>query len=737
MIIIITIIQIFAGAARKRKQGTGRLPVLEFNMRKKILAAALTSLSASGAFADTHRMEEVTIVGSVEDARTLAGSGSVIDHEQLLIESTGDIIQLMQTLPGVYTLEEDGFGLRPNIGIRGATSERSSRITLMEDGVLIAPAPYASPSAYYFPTTLRMHSIEVLKGAPLLRYGPQTTGGAVNLVSTPIPESNAGFLDLAYGQDNQIDMLGNYGVRSGNFGALVETVQRRSDGFKDIDRSSADTGYDIHDYLVKLGWEGERQSVLLKAQYSEEHSDETYLGLTDRDFERDANRRYGLSLIDKMENEHQGYSATYRLAINDTVTMTAIGYYNDFKRDWFKLSGGSALIDAANAGDAEAEGILDGSVDTTGLKYKHNDRKYQSYGLDINFDIDLGAHQLAFGGRPHEDEMDVQQPVEVYDQVNGELVYVSTIEPVGSDNLKQTAKALSFWAVDSWQVNDALAVNLLLRYEDVQTEQKDYADPGRLELKSKRQNNHDEWLPGASFTYDVSDQWQVLAGVHKGFSPLGGGARENEKPETSTNWEAGVRYQGSWFVEAIGFYSDFDNKSEYCTNATPCSNGAVFGSFNTGKAEIAGLEFQLGTRFEAGNYGIPLSLMYTYTDATVSDDNAFIGVENGDELAAIPKNTASLQLGLEAPGGWNNYAIARYVDSMCIDVGCNNSDSQFDETESYFVLELISRYPVTRDVTAYLKLENVFDEQRIVSRQPDGARPNKPFTASLGMQWQF
>lgn len=706
-------------------------------MHKRILFASITGLMGEAALADTHRIEEVTIVGSVENARTLAGSGSVIDHNQLLIQSTNDINKLVQTVPGVYTMEEDGYGLRPNIGIRGATSERSSRITLMEDGVLVAPAPYASPAAYYFPTTLRMNSIEILKGAPLLRYGPQTTGGVLNFVSTPIPETNSGNLDLSYGQNNEIDMLGNYGVRSGDFGALLETAQLRSDGFKDIDRSNADTGYDIHDYVMKLGWEGERQSVLLKAQYSEEHSDETYLGLTDRDFGRDANRRYGLSLIDKMENEHEGYSVTYRLAVTDFVTMTAIGYYNDFKRDWFKLNGGAALVDAANEGDVDAEAILDGSRNASGLKYKHNDRKYDSYGLDVNFDVDLGAHQLALGARPHEDEMDLYQPVEVYDQVNGELIYVSTIAPVGSDNLKQSADALSFWAVDGWQVNDALAVNLLLRYEDVQSEQKDYVDPGRLAVKSKRENNNDEWLPGASFTYDVTDQWQVLAGVHNGFSPLGGAAKENEEPETSTNWEAGVRYHGDWFLEAIGFYSDFDNKTEYCSNATPCSNGDVFGSFNTGKAEIAGLEFQASTRFAVGSFTVPLEVMYTYTDATISDDNDFLGVENGDELAAVPKNTASLQVGLEASNGWDNYAIGRYVDSMCTDVGCNNSDSQFDETEEFFVIDFISRYPVMEDVVAYLKLENVFDEQHIVARQPEGARPNKPFTASVGVQWHF
>lgn len=707
-------------------------------MQRRILAVmAVGVFGSTVALAGSHTIEEVRIVGSSQDARALAGSGSVIDHEQMVIEATGDIHKLLQSVPGVYIMEEDGYGLRPNIGIRGATSERSSRITLMEDGVLVAPAPYSNPAAYYFPTVLRMNSIEVLKGAPLLRYGPQTTGGVVNFVSTPIPEQSLGNLDLAYGQNNEVNMLGNYGVRSGQFGALVETVQRRSDGFKDIDRSSADTGFDIQDYLVKLLWEGERQSVLLKAQYSDENSDETYLGLTDRDFDRDANRRYGLSRIDSMENDHEGYNLTYRLAVTDQVAMTATGYYNRFARDWFKLSGGSAFIDAANEGNAVAEGVLDGSQDATGLKYKHNNRKYESYGLDINFDIDLGAHQLALGMRPHEDEADYFQPVEVYDQVNGQLVYVSTKQPVGGDNLEESAEALSFWAVDSWQVTDALSVNLALRLEDVQSQRKEYADPGRIAIKAKRENDTDEWLPGGSFTYDLTDSWQVLAGVHNGFSPLGGAAKENEDPETSTNWEAGFRYNAKWFVEAIGFYSDFEDKTEFCSNATPCSNGQIDGSFNTGKAEIAGLELQAGTSMSLVGFTVPMDLMYTYTDATISEDNEFNGFEEGDELAAIPENTFSMKVGLEATNGWNNYLIARYTDSMCIRVGCNRDGGAFDETEDYFTLEYISRYPVADAVVAYLKVENVMDEQRIVARQPEGARPNKPFTAMVGVQWQF
>jgi len=712
-------------------------------MRKTILASTILTALATPAMANNAAVvdtdvEQIKIIGSKADARKIAGSSAVIDEEQMLIEVPSDINQLMKTIPGVYVREEDGEGLRPNIGIRAATAGRVSKVTLLEDGVMMAPAPYSNPAAYYFPTTFRMSSVEVLKGAPLLRYGPQTTGGVLNLVSTPIPEDFSGQVLTQFGENSSRDIHAHVGGTEGQWGFLLETVQRSSDGFKNIDRSSRDAGFDIEDYVAKLQWTGDRQSLLAKVQYSEEISNETYLGLTDTDFAQNENRRYGLSEIDQMDNSHKGYSLNYAFEATDNLTLNVLGYYNEFARNWFKLNGGNAYVSAANNGDADALAILRGELDEAGLNYKNNNRAYESKGIEVNAQFALGTHNLEVGVRDHSDEMDRFQPVEIYDQVNGSLVFQGEVMPTGGNNRLEGADATSLWITDQWQATEKLNVNFALRYEDVESFRNQFANASRTELDGSRSNDSDEWLPGVSFTYDVNDNWQVLAGAHKGFSPLGGGAKNFQEPETSNNYEAGIRFnQGSFFAEAIGFYSDFSDTTQQCSIANPCDNGAESGSYVLGESTVTGLELQASNTFEVGQFLMPVDFAYTYTKGEISKDNAVTGLQDGDELNDIPQNTFSVRVALDNNNGWVNYVVAKYIDETCVSVGCNRDNSRFNKTESLFVTDFVSRYEVDNNMAVYFKVENLFDQQQIVARSPHGARPNKPQTASFGVEYTF
>ena len=63
------------------------------------------------------------------------------------------IDQVLKTIPGVYSREENSYGIFPNISLRGVDPGRSQKLTIMEDGVLSQPAPYTDFSAYFNPTT--------------------------------------------------------------------------------------------------------------------------------------------------------------------------------------------------------------------------------------------------------------------------------------------------------------------------------------------------------------------------------------------------------------------------------------------------------------------------------------------------------------------------------------------------------------------------------------------------------
>ena len=197
--------------------------------------------------------ERVMVIGESSEVGEIPGSAHYISQNKLDSQQLpyDDIHQILRQVPGVNVQEEDGYGLRPNIGMRGTGAERSAKITLMEDGVLIAPAPYAAPAAYYFPVTGRMDAIEVRKGSSQIKYGPRTNGGALNLISTGIPEDFNLKGNLALGVDKSRKLHLNLGDSYEHFAWVAETYQMATDGFKELD-GGGDTGFDISDYLAKF-----------------------------------------------------------------------------------------------------------------------------------------------------------------------------------------------------------------------------------------------------------------------------------------------------------------------------------------------------------------------------------------------------------------------------------------------------------------------------------------------------
>lgn len=744
----------------------------------KVKAVSLLALSvcaathASGQDSNptTPFLEEILITGGKERLSRLPGSAHYIDSDQLALFAYSDVQRIAREIPGVSIQVEDGYGLRPNISIRGVATERSSRITLLEDNVPIAPAPYAAPSAYYFPTAGRMAGFEVVKGPAAITQGPLTIGGALNMISTPIPQSstqtNTGNLLVEAGEDSTYRLHGTYGgYNADGFGFLLETHQWQSDGFQNIDRSTNDTGLNVKDYTAKLAWapSGSRHKAELKLQYAEQDSNQSYLGLTDADFSADAYRRYGVSALDNIHTEHEQVIFRYEFSATENMTLQATAYNNEHVRGWYKSEGidldGSAdadslsrtswanIIGDINQGQGrdgfsvdQLQSILDGTLDTApgSIDVRANNREYYSRGVQfgLKWDGQVGntTHALQAGVRIHSDEEDRLQYDSSFQQIDGRLVLSNVGELGAAGNRIQEADAVAWHIYDQIEVGNWLFTPGL-RYEDIELSRTRYRDGASRSFRDSRDNDVQVWLPGIGASYTFSDSLTALAGVHKGFTSPGNSPDVDE--EEALNYELGFRYNtGKLSTEAILFLSDYENLLGVCT-ASSGTDCVIGDAFNGDAATVKGLEFLLSTDFSnSADYSLPLMLTYTWIDGefdTAIADTAFFGdVSAGDPIPYIPENQYRVSMGYENMR-WGVNLSANYVDEVCVRASCN----AFEQTDDSLTLDLSANYQLNSLVNLYGRIENLTEEENILGRHPYGARPNKARTATVGLRMRF
>ena len=723
------------------------------------LTICLTLLISPLAFAqegDTEEViESVTIIGSAEDQKKLAGSGQIISNADLLKAMDTDIQKILTAVPGVYMRTEEGYGLRPNISIRGTAIERSAKVAIMEDGVLVAPSPYTSSSAYYFPTTGRIHSVEVLKGPAAVTQGPQTIGGAINLISTPIPNAPSGKFVQELGENGMMRTHAYYGGTNGNFGGLVEVHEHESDGFDSIANVGGDTGFDKSDLMVKGRYVNGNHSLTLKMVDLDETSNQSYVGLSQASFIANPRERYGATAYDKMMNDGDQTSLTY-VGDFESFNVTFTSWQNDYYRDWFKVSDFNnkkehgeqddinELITAANNGSANAQAILDGQLPVQ-IEYKHNNRYYTNEGYQFTINTSLGIHDLTLGYRDMEDSESRVQAHEYADQAaDGSLsALYGYVGLSGSNNRLRESSATSYYLQDTMDFG-RLDVTVGYRSEDYDQRHRRWSDRAGPNLTLVRtgeadvrdtftENDHTTQSFGA--TYEVNENLTLVAGFHEGMTPMFG-----SDPEEADNTELGIRYSGdAGDVEVFYFSSEYSNLAAECTLVSGAAcNPDESAVFSGGSADVEGLEFN-GSWVLEGDNGIsyPIALAYTSTDATFnnsSESDYFGVVAAGDDLPYIPSSSMSLVVGFITDSGLSGNMRLIDVGSSCSIAACG----PYNKIEAHTILDLNIRKALNEAMDVYLILENVTDDEDIISRAPsDGARSQKPRTIKVGFSYKF
>lgn len=718
--------------------------------RPRRLAVVLALLTAGTARAEPdedpqdEEWGEEIVVYQPDGTPRVAGSAHLVDEEELERFEYDDVGRVLGAVPGVYIRDEEGFGLRPNIGIRGASSERSSKITLLEDGIPLAPAPYAAPAAYYFPMVGRATGIEVFKGPAATRHGPQTVGGAINLLTRGVPEGITGAFDLAHGLRQTTRLHTWVGIGEEGTGLVAELVHLQSAGFKHLD-GGGPTGFQRTEAMLSGTLSRGAHTVRLKLVGTLEHSNETYLGLHRDDLAADPDRRYLASAQGDMQWWRTAADLSWRAKLAPGLDLRTVAYHHRLDRAWRKLNRFRrgpdlhTLLQAPDSGQgAVFLAVLRGEEDTVApeqaLMIGTNDRQFSSFGVGSTLRWRTGStvrHELEAGIRLHGDVVDRLHTEEPHLVRQGRLVAESDEVLV---NLDSRGTALAAAA----HVHDDIGLGLVhvlpgLRLEAVRTTYVHRDGSAQEALRSTL-------LPGVGTLVHAHPDVQVFGGVHRGFSPVAPGQPADVRPEISWNSEAGLRLTpGESALELVGFVADYVNLTGSCTFSGGCAGDQLDRQYNGGKVWIRGLEANATHIVRTpSDITVPIRASYTLTHTRfrtgfVSGFPQFGTVQPGDQLPYVPLHQGSLRVAIES--GRASLSLGSTLRSGMRDAAGSGPLTE-DDVPALLLLDASARLQVAERLRLTVDATNLTNNRAVTSWRPFGARPAAPFQVMFGAEYR-
>ena len=704
---------------------------LDFTLRPGQLAADISVVATQ-------------IASTAEEQTRIPGSVEIIDARPLEISRPFNFNEALRKVPGVYTREEEGFGLRPSIGIRGLDPNRSAKVLLLEDGVPLGMAPYGDTDSYYHPPVERYNGIEVLKGSSQIAYGPNTLGGVINYI-TPNPSFDGdrfnGSVTLLGGNRgyfNGYASLGaNFGEGAGKTGLLLDYLQKQGDGSRENIHS------ELSDVLFKSVTNLNKQAtqtIATKLSYYGEDSNVTYSGLTLVEFQ--TNPRFNPFKNDFFYGDRWGGSVLYTNALNSKAVFTTTLYAADFKRDWWRQSSNSDQR-PNRRGNNGCNGLAELN---TVCGNEGRLRNYDTFGIDPRLKLSSKLGETDLGFRYHRETQNrIQQNNNTFGP-NGRTG--TTVE----DNLRKN-NALSGYAQHRFLFGK-LAITPGLRIEHVNIER-----TNRLGMPVTGKTDLTQVIPGFGVAYSPADRLTVFAGVHRGFSPprpadiisnTTGGVIELD-PELSWNYEVGFRSTPTRGVKlsAAFFRLDYENQ------IVPANLSGGVGSTLTsaGKTLHQGAEFDgrvdTGVLFNSPhNFYVRTAFTYIsaaeYRGARFSSINGFNTVSiTGNRLIYSPRLLASTTFGYSHASGFDALVEAVHTGEQFTDdlnTVAVSPNGQRGLITAYTYWNAVANYRIGKlerfAPTLFIAVKNIADDTFVVDRRR-GILPGIPRLVQGGVKFKW
>jgi Fe(3+) dicitrate transport protein len=701
----------------------------------------------------------------------IPGSGRVVTKESLEKNRRFTINEALREVPGVNVRDEEGLGIRPNIGIRGLDPTRSRNIHIMEDGVPIMIMPYGDPSAYYFPPVFRFDRIEVLKGSGQLLYGPTNIGGVMNLITRMPPATPGGNLQFWAGNNNYFNTHLDYGGTWGKSGYLLDMTHYQSDTprFTNVRAKVDDVTFKTVQEL------SDRTSILAKFNYYREDSGIGYQGLTEAMY---ATRpRFTPFEHDNFDFRRLGYhvAVQHMFTANLTSTTNFFGHY--IQRDWTRQFQQGLTAAGTPDGSAQASNAIPATSVTVAPANQRftNAREYWVYGVEPRFHLTyrlLGLDSEAdFGARYMYEESNRQQfrntgsGVGVSQSCFGDVDAGPGITCLGENNLR-TTNAYALFFQNRFFLTDRITVTPGFRVEHVNYDQNNrLANDGNGNFGKTSMT---EALPGIGATYSPVKGYTFFGGVHRGFAPpqisdavTATGQVVDLDAQLNWTYELGMRSNPlQWLGYELTFFQmDFQNQ------IIPQSVAGGVGSTltNAGRTKHRGIEFatkadvlDMVTGYDR-DHDITVDFNYTWiaqaefrgTRNSALGASALLPGEtpssafnvSGNRLPYAPKHM------LTAGVGYSNGLVGfdARAEVQCISDMFGDDRNTFNPTPNgqrgiiqgwCLVNAAANQYVKPINTTFFVTGKNLFDQTFIVDRTR-GIYAGLPLLVQAGARWSF
>lgn len=703
--------------------------------------------------ADDLRTGDVFVVGArIADPDTTPQAQTTFSEADLRRQQPLSIVDVIRRAPGITVRDEEGIGLRPNIGFRGLYSDRSRNVLVMEDGVPISMMPYDYPELYVAPAVERYRSVELVHGAAMLLYGPRTIGAVINFVTLAPPTRLTLIGDVRIGTDGYAYGFASAGNTIGDFGFLVTAMYNHFDGPRHLDLNRLDTmarfALDLHDA-------GE---LRLKLQFYDEDSTSTNVGLTTAQLNNGVIDNFAQH--DRFPIRRGAIQLTHQTELGTSATLSTTAYFSLTTRDWWRQDFNRTSIAGApvervvnGVGHTGDTGSTDGSsvffLNTTVGRL----REYTVGGIEprITGRYDLGwvRGEVIGGLRLHyESSRDTDIQGASPDARVGPVLNAQT----------RDVFAVAGYIRPTFEFFDRhLEIAPGLRVETMITSgnQTTVVVPGGVGLDGnyapatgmmlatpvRSAGSIVAPMPGISGVVRLTsgDELALAGGVHRGWVPpgvrdsiLGTGRDVQLVSEYAWNYEVGVHGTvESWLdYEANAFAIDYETAVLMPTEASTTVQGGVA---TAGRQSMWGVEAHV--RFDpiaaAGlGFELPLSVSYTHVDAYFGSGYSLNGsgiAINGHRVPYTPEHTVSARADFAHPFGIEAQVSVDYMSFQYSDTS-NSIDVAPDGTTGIVPARAImnARLAYTYapwGITFYVDARNLFDNRYISSRAPAGINP--------------